>query len=110
MIVLPYFYCNRQLGIFLSKGGETLWTIDDDADYMATLADNGFPVVSISKCTNDILYVKIDYYMLKINDFYLSTDYDISTKDVWKIFDLPEVILTTRRFHRILRTLTNERI
>lgn len=110
MIVLPYFYCKSQLGIFLSKGGEALWTIDDDADYMATLADNGFPVLSISKCNNDILYVKIDYDMLKINDFFLSTDYDISTKDVWKIFDLPEVILTTRRFHRILRTLTNERI
>lgn len=106
MIIIPYFWHNTILGIFLSNGGSSLWDIDSNADIEQILEENGFPYITI-QTKSDITYVEIEYESLHLDDFYLSTDTNISDKDVWHIIDVPEEVAVTSEFKKILYTLTN---
>lgn len=109
MIVIPYFYCATKLGLFLEKGGTALWTIADDDDVKQTLQDNGFPVISLTVSTcKSVTYAEIKYDDMSLNDFYLSTDPNVSEKDVWRIFDIPDVVRTMPEFRRAFYILTNK--
>ena len=98
MRLVPYF-CNTSdpnwitLGVFLSEGGRSCWTIEDSntlAKIRALLKDNGFPVVNIDK-KSDAVYAKIDETSIKMADFYMWTEIDPKTSenDVWRTLSIP---------------------
>ena len=98
-----------QLGLFLSKGGSALWTIDDNEDIHTVLLANGFPSVRTSVSDDGIFYAEINYDALDLDGFYLTTDADVSDKDVWQIINVPMFILELPEFLNIFHTLTNTR-
>ena len=112
MLLIPYFWDTTQfdktrLGIFLSEGGNSLWNLDTVAhdSIIALLEDNDFPVTGLTY-GNDIVYANIDYGQISLSDFYISTDPNVSEKDVWQIFDIPNTVLASEEFKSICQMLT----
>lgn len=110
MLLIPYFWDTTQsrLGIFLSEGGNSLWNLDDTETHdsiIALLKVNDFPVTGLIY-TNDIVYANIDYSQISLSDFYISTEPNVSDKDVWQIFDIPNTILVSEEFKSICQMLT----
>ena len=112
MLLIPYFWDTTQskLGVFLSEGGNSLWNLDDTETHdsiIALLEDNDFPVTGLIYA-NDIVYANIDYSQISLCDFYISTDPNVSDKDVWQIFDIPNTILVSEEFKSICQMLTGK--
>jgi hypothetical protein len=111
MIVIPYFWKTKgntmQLGIFLSKGGSTLWSIGDNEDINAVLIANGFPTLSLSVSDDGIVYAQIDHDTVDMSGFYTTNEPDIGDKDVWHCIDVPMDILGLPEFLKIFYRLTN---
>lgn len=99
-----------ELGVFLSKGGSALWTIDDSEDIQTVLITNGFPSVRTSVSDDGIFYAEIDHEALDLDGFYLSTEPDVSDKDVWQIINVPMFILGLPEFLNIFHILTNSKL
>ena len=110
MIVVPYFWKTKgntmQLGIFLSKGGSTLWSIGDNEDINSVLIANGFPTLSLSVSDDGSVYAEIDRDTIDMSGFYTTDEPDIGEKDVWHIVDVPMDILGLPEFLNIFYTLT----
>lgn len=112
MLLVPYFWkaCDKtkQLGIFLSKGGDSVWTLDGintDDEIIKVLEENDFPVIELTY-TKGVVYAQIDYEQLALSDFYLNTDPGVSEKDVWQLFDIPYTVVGCDEFRDISRILT----
>jgi hypothetical protein len=112
MLLVPYFWksCDitKQLGIFLSKGGNSIWdlqNIESHDEIINVLEENDFPVTKLTY-RNGIVYAEIDFDQLCLSDFYLNTDPDVSEKDVWQLFDIPASVVSCKGFEDISRILT----
>jgi len=113
VLLVPYFWnqiseTSKQLGLFLSKGSDSLWALEGletENEIMEALEGNGFPVLTLKR-VNTIVYAEIDYTQLCLDDFYLSTDPDVSEKDVWQIFDIPDTVYMSEEFEAISSILT----
>lgn len=112
MLLIPYFWdttqSKKRLGVFLSEGGNSLWNLDDTETHdsiIALLEDNEFPVTDLTYA-NGAVYALIDYSQISLRDFYLSTDPSVSDKDVWQIFDIPTIVLTSEEFKSVCQMLT----
>ena len=110
MIVLPYFvdYSNLTLGIFLCEGGNTIWKVDETESIESVktlLEENGLPVQWIRE-RNGVIHAEIDHRLLKLGDFYLSTDPHVEEKDVWRLFTIPTELWLDPIFHTVLDVLT----
>ena len=120
MLLVPYFWDKTgnpnnnkalaRLGLFLSKGGESVWTLDEPQTretITKILEENGFPLINLNYVLDrGIAYAEIDYGQLCMSDFYLSTEPDVSEKDVWRLFEIPESILLSQEFTSICQMLT----
>ena len=103
MLVIPCFFSKskKQFGIFLSEGGRSLWSVDDNTthkEFVEILNDNGFPFKSMQNI-GGIIYVTVNYDELKLTDFYLWSEVDPLTtdKDVWRIFSIPDELLKSEK-------------
>ena len=123
MLLVPYFWdktsnpnkahaegtgAKARLGLFLSKGGESVWTLEGPQTRETIpeiLKENGFPLLNLL-CLHGIVYAEIDYGRLCMSDFYLSTEPDVSEKDVWRIFEIPGSVLLSEEFKSISQVLT----
>ena len=110
MIVLPYFvdYSNLTLGIFLCEGGNTIWKVDETESIESVktlLEENGLPVQWIRE-RNGVIHAEIDHRLLKLGDFYLSTDPHVEEKDVWRLFTIHTELWLDPIFHTVLDVLT----
>ena len=112
MLLVPYFWksCDitKQLGIFLSKGGDSVWDLQNielHDEIINVLEENDFPVTKLTY-RNGIVYAEIDFDQLCLSDFYLNTDPDVSEKDVWQLFDIPDTVLLSEEFKAICLILT----
>jgi hypothetical protein len=112
MILLPYFvdYTSekRTLGFFLSEGGNDVWRVDETESIESVktlLEENGLPVQWIQQ-RNDVVHAEIDHRLLKLGDFYLSTDPHVEEKDVWHLFEIPTEMWLEPNFHKVLDVLT----
>ena len=123
MLLVPYFWdktsnpnkahaegtgAKARLGLFLSKGGESVWTLEGPQNretILEILKENGFPLVNLM-CLHGIAYAEIDCGRLCMSDFYLSTEPDVSEKDVWRIFEIPDSVLVSEEFKSISQVLT----
>ena len=125
MLLVPYFWdktsnpnkahaegtgAKALLGLFLSKGGESVWTLDGPQTretITKIIEENGFPLINLKYILDrGIAYAEIDYGQLCMSDFYLSTEPDVSEKDVWRLFEIPESILSSQEFTSICQVLT----
>ena len=114
MLLVPYFWDKTSnpnktlLGLFVSKGGNSVWTLEEPQTRETIpeiLKENGFPLVNLIYL-DGIAYAEIDYGHLCMSDFYLSTEPDVSEKDVWRIFEIPHSVLLSEEFKSISQVLT----
>ena len=123
MLLVPYFWdktsnlnkahaegtsAKALLGLFLSKGGESVWKLEGSQTaetITEVLKENGFPIVNLM-CLHGITYAEINYGQLCMSDFYLSNEPDVSEKDVWRIFEIPDSVLLSEEFKSISQMLT----
>ena len=100
MILIPYFWNTTdpnwtKFALFLCNNGTEAWTInetDTDNEIIQTLLENGFPVTKL-KHDGHRVYANIDYTRMKLENFYLWDEIDLTktneTKDIWRIFNIP---------------------
>lgn len=99
MILIPYFWDTTNpnwttLGLFLSSGGREAWELDDsetDAEIMAQLLENGFPVTRLTRLGGAV-YALIDQSRLKMAHFYHWSEVNHTSEDVWRTLNIPNAL------------------
>ena len=85
-----------------------MWRVDETESIESVktlLEENGLPVQWIQE-RNGVVHAEIDHRLLKLNEFYLSTDPHVEGKDVWHLFEIPTEMWLEPNFHTILDVLT----
>jgi hypothetical protein len=101
MILVPYFWDTvnpdwTTLGVFLSSGGKEAWMLEDsetDAEIIAQLLENGFPVTKLTRL-GAAVYALIDQARLKMAHFYQwsEVNHTSSEEDVWRTLNIPNAL------------------